>query len=69
MIRVEARSNEPLEKMLRRFKRRCEKEGLANDFRDRQYYTPPSLKNHQDGQRRKKRFEKEKREKENERRY
>lgn len=42
MIRVEARNGEPLEKTLRRFKKRCEKEGLTKDIRKKEYYEKPS---------------------------
>ena len=44
MIRVEARSGEPLEKTLRRFKKRCEKEGLTKDIKRVAYYEKPSEK-------------------------
>lgn len=42
MIRVEARGGEPLEKTLRRFKKRCEKEGLTKDIKKAMYYDKPS---------------------------
>lgn len=42
MIRVEARSGEPLEKTLRRFKKRCEKEGLTKDIKKCMFYDKPS---------------------------
>jgi len=42
MIRVEARSGEPLEKTLRRFKKRCEKEGLTKDIKKSMFYEKPS---------------------------
>jgi small subunit ribosomal protein S21 len=42
MIRVEARNGEPLEKTLRRFKKRCEKEGLTKDIKKNLYYDKPS---------------------------
>ncbi len=42
MIRVEARNGEPLEKTLRRFKKRCEKEGLTKDIKKSLYYDKPS---------------------------
>lgn len=42
MIRVEARSGEPLEKVLRRFKKQCEKEGLTKDIKKTSYYEKPS---------------------------
>jgi small subunit ribosomal protein S21 len=42
MIRVDARSGEPLEKTLRRFKKQCEKEGLTKDIKKQSYYEKPS---------------------------
>jgi small subunit ribosomal protein S21 len=44
MIRVEARNGEPLEKTLRRFKKRCEKEGLTKDIKKNRFYDKPSEK-------------------------
>jgi small subunit ribosomal protein S21 len=44
MIRIEARSGEPLEKTLKRFKKACEKEGLAKDIKKNAYYEKPSDK-------------------------
>ncbi len=42
MIRVEVRNGEPLEKTLRRFKKRCEKEGLNKDIKKAMFYDKPS---------------------------
>ena len=42
MIRVESKSNESLEKTLRRFKKQCEKEGLTKDIKKNSYYEKPS---------------------------
>jgi small subunit ribosomal protein S21 len=42
MIRVESRNGEPLEKTLRRFKKRCEKEGLTKDIKKNLHYEKPS---------------------------
>jgi len=42
MIRVESRNGEPLEKTLRRFKKRCEKEGLTKDIKKNLFYDKPS---------------------------
>ena len=41
MIRIEARSNEPIEKTLKRFKKQCEKEGLVKDIKKSSYYEKP----------------------------
>ena len=42
MIRVKARGNEPLEKLMKRFKKKCEKEGLIKDIKRSTYYEKPS---------------------------
>jgi len=41
---VIVRKNEPLEKALRRFKKKIDKEGTMKALRDRQYYEKPSQK-------------------------
>lgn len=42
MIRVQARGNEPVELLLKRFKKICEKEGLTKDIKRSSYYEKPS---------------------------
>ena len=42
MIKVKARGNEPLDKLMRRFKKKCEKEGLVRDIKRSSYYEKPS---------------------------
>jgi len=42
MIRVKARGNESIEKMMKRFKKKCEKEGLIKDIKRSSYYEKPS---------------------------
>ena len=42
MIRVKARGNESIEKMMKRFKKKCEKEGLIKDIKRTSYYEKPS---------------------------
>jgi len=42
MIRITARGNEPIEKLVRRFKKKCEREGLIRDIRRCSYYEKPS---------------------------
>lgn len=42
MIKVESRQGEPLEKTIRRFKKRCEKEGLTKDVKKAMFYDKPS---------------------------
>jgi small subunit ribosomal protein S21 len=51
MIRVEARNGEPLEKTLRRFKKRCEKEGLVKDIKKNLFYEKPSETKRREGKR------------------
>jgi small subunit ribosomal protein S21 len=38
MIRITRRENESLEKFIKRFKKKCEKEGLTKDMRKQEYY-------------------------------
>jgi small subunit ribosomal protein S21 len=59
MIRVEARSGEPLEKTLRRFKKRCEKEGLTKDIKKKLYYDKPSEKRRRESRKLEKRLTQE----------
>jgi len=56
MIRVEARNGEPLEKTLRRFKKRCEKEGLTKDIKKCLYYDKPSEKKRRESRKLEKRI-------------
>ncbi len=42
MPRVEVKSNEPLEKALRRFKRKIEREGILKQIKARKHYEKPS---------------------------
>ncbi|MFC1672404.1 30S ribosomal protein S21 [Planctomycetota bacterium] len=42
MIRVRTRGNEPLDKMLRRFKKKCENEGLVKEIKRAAIYEKPS---------------------------
>lgn len=42
MIRIEARGSESLDRMLRRFKKQCEKEGLNKDIKKNSFYEKPS---------------------------
>ena len=44
MTNVVVRKNEPLEKALRRFKKKIDKEGTMKTLRDRQHYEKPSQK-------------------------
>lgn len=38
MIRVNRRDNESIDKLLRRFKKKCDKEGLIKDIKKNEYY-------------------------------
>lgn len=42
MIRVNRREQDSLDKMIRRFKKKCEREGLIKDMRKNEYYEKPS---------------------------
>ncbi|HPD17158.1 MAG TPA: 30S ribosomal protein S21 [Planctomycetota bacterium] len=42
MIKVSGSGSEPLEKILKRFKKKCEKEGLIKDIKRSSYYEKPS---------------------------
>lgn len=44
MIRVTIKDNEPIEKALKRFKKKMEKSGTIRSFRSRQYFTKNSVK-------------------------
>ena len=44
MIRVERRENENIDKLLRRFKKKCEKEGLIKDIKKNEYYESKGTK-------------------------
>ena len=44
MAQIDVYDNEPLEKALRRFKRKVEKEGIIREFKKRQYFQKPSAK-------------------------
>ena len=42
MIKVKVRGNESLDKMLRRFKKKCENEGLVKEIKKAAVYEKPS---------------------------
>jgi len=44
MPRVTVGPNEPLEKALRRFKRKIEQEGILRQLKERKHYEKPSVK-------------------------
>jgi len=43
MVQVTVRNNEPLEKALRRFKKKFEKAGILKDVKKNAHYTKPSV--------------------------
>lgn len=42
---IAVREKEPFEFALRRFKKQCEKAGILNEVRKRQFFEKPSLRN------------------------
>lgn len=44
MIKVTRRDNESLDKLARRFHKKCDREGLTKDMKKNQYYEKPSEK-------------------------
>lgn len=44
MAQLKVFDNEPIEKAIRRFKRKTELYGIVREFRDRQQYNKPSVK-------------------------
>ncbi|NQT89847.1 MAG: 30S ribosomal protein S21 [Candidatus Omnitrophica bacterium] len=44
MPKVDVRDNEPLEKALRRFKKKIEREGIIRQIKARKHYEKPSVK-------------------------
>lgn len=42
MVKVYQQNNEDFELMLKRFTRKCRKEGIIDDFRKRMHYKKPS---------------------------
>ena len=45
MIIMQIKEGEPIERALKKFKRKYEKTGAVKQLRARQYYTKPSVKN------------------------
>tara|TARA_B100002019_G_scaffold199812_1_gene173158 strand:+ start:584 stop:832 length:249 start_codon:yes stop_codon:yes gene_type:complete len=41
---------EPFDRMLRRFKKQCERAGIVQECRDREYYVKPNQKKHKRNQ-------------------
>ncbi|MBI4669494.1 MAG: 30S ribosomal protein S21 [Elusimicrobia bacterium] len=47
MPEVKVREGEPVEEAIRRFKRECEREGVLQEIRKREFYVPPSVRRKQ----------------------
>lgn len=47
MITVNVRDGEPLESALRRFKKACERAGITQELKKREYYRKPSAIKHE----------------------
>ncbi|MBW5394600.1 30S ribosomal protein S21, partial [Brachyspira hampsonii] len=43
MVRVFANEGEPVESVIKRFRRACENEGILQDLKEKQFYKKPSL--------------------------
>jgi small subunit ribosomal protein S21 len=44
MVLVKVRENESIEEALRRFKRECERDGIMQEIKRREYFESPSVK-------------------------
>lgn len=44
MVTVKVRDGESIEEALRRFKRECERNGIMQEIKRREFYEPPSVK-------------------------
>ncbi len=44
MPRVEVRQNESLERALKRFKKKLQREGILKQYKDREFYEKPSTR-------------------------
>ena len=49
-INPKNRQEEPFDRMLRRFKKQCERAGIVQEVRDRQYYEKPNTTKNQKNQ-------------------
>lgn len=47
MAHIEVYDDENLEKAIKRFKRKVEKEGIIREYKKRQYFVKPSIKKHE----------------------
>lgn len=60
-VEVTPRGNEPIEKLLRRFTRKCKKEELTREMFDRMFFKSPKQKRKEKQARRKRLMQKRKR--------
>ncbi len=44
MVWIKLRENESIEEALRRFKRQCERDGVMQEIKKREYYESPSVR-------------------------
>ena len=44
MAGIKLRENEPIEAALKRFKRECDRDGILQEIKRREYYESPSVK-------------------------
>lgn len=54
MAEVRIERQEDFERALRHFRLQCKREGIAREFKDRQYYEKPSQKRREKGKRKRK---------------
>tara|TARA_R110002051_G_C8508191_1_gene465920 strand:- start:244 stop:558 length:315 start_codon:yes stop_codon:yes gene_type:complete len=43
-VSILPKGNEPIERTIKRFLRKCKKSGIIDEFRERQHYEKPSMK-------------------------
>jgi small subunit ribosomal protein S21 len=43
MVNIRVRSGESIEEAIRRFKRECERNGIMQEIKKREFYKPPSV--------------------------
>ncbi len=63
-IRVTRKKNEPLEKLLKRFKKKCENADLIKDFRKNEYHETKSVRKRRERRKMLKRVEKDRKDEE-----
>jgi len=57
-IKIVVEKSDPIDKVLRRFKKMCEKEGLIKEIKKKQYYEKPCQKRRREYLKRKRRHQK-----------